>query len=182
MVRSLIYIAAGVLLGLIIHLVVILTLPRISENSVYAQIAATDTINQIGLIPMPEPGQPNPLRLDPALTYAVCRLSLASGPGEVTGLLPVAFWSVAVYDQSGTVLYSTTNRDGIGQKLDLGVFDPAQTRLLAEQKIDIAPGLLIVEAHTDDIFVVVRLAPPHPSVRQRYEAQLRRLTCRNIPI
>jgi hypothetical protein len=80
------------------------------------------------------------------------------------------------------VLYSTTNRDGIGQTLDLGIFDPAQTRLLAEQKIDISPGLLIVESRTDQVFVIVRLAPPHPSMRARYEAQLERLACRNIAI
>jgi uncharacterized membrane protein len=116
------------------------------------------------------------------MAYAVCELDLSSGPGEVTGTLPLAFWSVAVYDRSGTVLYSTTNRDGIGQTLDLGIFDPGQTRLLAEQKIDIAPGLLIVESRTDQVFVVVRIAPSHPSMRERYEAQLGRLACRNIVI
>ena len=181
MARTLIYVAAGVILGLVIHLVVILTLPRIAQNSAYLQVASIN-LNATTLLPTPQAGSPNPLHLDPDLAYAVCRLDLASGPGEVTGTLPLAFWSVAVYDHAGTVLYSTTNRDGIGQKLDLGIFDPAQTRLLAEQKIDIAPGLLIVEARTDDVFVVIRLAPPHASVRERYEAQLQRLTCRNIAI
>ncbi len=182
MARTLLYIAAGAILGLIIHLVVILTLPRVAQNSAEQQIAALAPINATTLIPAPAPGQPNPLRLDPEMTYVACRLDLRSGPGEVTGTLPMSFWSVAVYDRNGTVLYSTTNRDGIGQKLDLGIFDPAQTRLLAEQKIDIAPGLLIVEARTDDVFVVVRLAPSHPSMRARYEAQLQRLACRNIAI
>lgn len=181
MARTLIYVAAGVILGLVVHLVIILTLPRIAQNSAYLQVASIG-LNTTTLIERPAPGSPNPLRLDPALAYAVCRLDLSSGPGEVTGTLPLAFWSVAVYDHGGTVLYSTTNRDGIGQTLDLGIFDPAQTRLLAEQKIDIAPGLLIVEARTDDVFVVVRLAPPHPTMRERYEAQLQRLACRNIAI
>jgi len=182
MVRTLLYVAGGVLLGLVIHLIVILTLPRVAPNQAYLQIAATESLNAIQPLPVPAPGAPNPLWLDPDLTYAVCRLDLTNGPGELTGTLPLAFWSVAVYDHAGTVLYSTTNRDGIGQKLDLGVFDPAQTRLLAEQKIDIAPGLLIVEARTDDVFVVVRLAASHPSMRDRYQAQLQRLACRNITI
>ena len=55
-----------------------------------------------------------------------------------------------------------------------------QTRLLAEQKIDVAQGLLIVETTRDDVFVVVRLAPPQPAMRERYEAQLSRLACGNI--
>lgn len=181
MSRALLFVAAGVILGLVIHLIMILTLPRIAPNSAYLAIASTP-LNTTTLIANPPPGAANPLHLDPDLAYAVCRLDLSGGPGEVTGTLPLAFWSVAVFDQAGTVLYSTTNRDGIGQKLDLGIFDPAQTRLLAEQKIDIAPGLLIVEARTDDVFVVVRLAAPQASMRERYEAQLQRLVCRSIAI
>ena len=180
--RTTLYAVAGVLLGFIIHLVVILTLPALADNTVYGRISAIDAVNKTTLLPAPRAGEANPFKLDPDLSYAICRLDLSGGPGEVTGTLPVAFWSVAVYDRAGTVLYSTTNRDGIGQTLDLGIFDPAQTRLLAEQKIDISPGLLIVESRTDDVFVVVRLAPPHPSMRDRYETQLQRLTCRNIQI
>ncbi len=100
----------------------------------------------------------------------------------VSGALPQAFWSVAVFDRIGTVIYSTTNRDGIGQLLDLGIFNDAQTRLLAEQQINIEEGLLIVEAHSDEVFVVVRLAPPQPVMLERYEAQLSRLGCGNLTI
>ena len=182
MVRTLLYLLGGALLGLVIHIVVILILPRISENAAYKQVAAIEALNKTVLLTLPKAGEANPLQLDPDMSYALCKLDLGSGPGEVTGTLPLAFWSVAVYDNAGTVLYSTTNRDGIGQTLDLGIFDPAQTRLLAEQKIDISPGLLIVEARTDQVFVVVRLAPPHPSARPRYDAQLERLACRNIAI
>lgn len=180
MVRTLLYALGGVLLGLVVHLVVILTLPAIAGNDVYQRVAALGGPKRTALLPAMVPGAANPLRLDPALAYAVCRLDLSSGPGEITGTLPVSFWSVAVYDRAGTVIYSTTNRDGIGQTLDLGIFDPAQTRLLAEQKIDIAAGLLIVEAQTDDIFAVVRLAPAQPAMRDRYATQLAKLGCRNI--
>jgi uncharacterized membrane protein len=182
MVRTLLYLASGILLGLVIHLVVILTLPQLASNNVAAKLAALGQLNKTVLLDDVAPGAPNTLRLDPELTYAMCKLDLRSGPGELTGTLPLAFWSVAVYDKSGTVLYSTTNRDGIGQTLDIGVFDLAQTRLLAEQKIDVAAGLLIVESQTDDIFVVVRLAPPQPAMRDRYKAQLGKLGCKNIKI
>lgn len=180
MIRTTLYLVAGVLLGLVIHLVVILILPSLASNNVAARLATIGQVNKTLILEEVKPGTPNPLRLDPELIYAMCRLDLHGGPGEVTGNLPLSFWSVAVYDTAGTVLYSTTNRDGIGQTLDLGVFDPAQTRLLAEQKIDVAAGLLIVEAQTDDIFVVVRLAPPQPAMRERYRAQLAKLNCRNL--
>jgi uncharacterized membrane protein len=183
MTRSLLYGLSGLLLGVIIHLVVILTLPILAPNGVVRRI---DNIlpdaNRTVLFGDIHESEPNPLRLDPDLTYALCRLNLKQGPGEVVATLPTSFWSVAVFDRDGTVIYSTTNRDGIGQSLDMGVFDPGQTRLLAEQKIDINAGLLIVEAKSDDVFVLVRLAPPHAAVRARYQSDLSRLNCRNIKI
>lgn len=181
MVRSLLYVAAGVLLGLLIHLVVILILPSFASNSLASRLAGLGELNKTVLLEDVKPGAPNPLRLDAAVAYAICKLDLRSGPGEVNGTLPLAFWSVAVYDKAGTVIYSTTNRDGIGQTLDLGVFDPGQTRLLAEQKIDVAEGLLIVESQSDDVTIVIRLAPPQIEMKERYRAQLGKLTCRNLP-
>lgn len=180
MVRTSLYIVAGVLLGLAIHLVVILTLPALAEARVYDRIVAMVPLNQTILLDAQKPEIGAALKLDPGLAYAVCRLDLSQGPGEISGTLPAAFWSVAVYDKSGTVIYSTTNRDGIGQTLDMGVFDVAQTRLLAEQKIDVAAGLLIVEARTDDVFALVRLAPEQPVMLERYQAQLAKLNCRTL--
>ena len=182
MIRTGLYLLGGALLGLAIHLVVILTLPALASNDIFKRLSEIDEVNVTRLIAVPAAGQPNPFRLDPELAYAVCRLDLRNGPGELTGTLPASFWSVAIYDKTGTVIYSTTNRDSVSQSLDLGVFDTAQTRLLAEQKIDVAAGLLIVESKTDDIFVLVRLAPPQPVMRDRYEAQLKKLSCRNIAI
>jgi uncharacterized membrane protein len=98
----------------------------------------------------------------------------------VSAELPNVFWSLAVYTRAGTVLYSTTNRDGIGRNLDLGIFNPAQTRLLATQQLDIAEGLLVVESPTDDVFVLVRLSLPHPALRTRFEKELADMVCGNI--
>jgi uncharacterized membrane protein len=180
MIRTTLYLFAGVLLGLLIHVVVILMLPTLTPNSIAKRLAEIGQVNKTLLLADVTASTPNPLRLDPDLVYAVCRLDLRSGPGELSGSLPLSFWSVAVYDPTGTVTYSTTNRDGGGQALDIGLFDPAQTRLLAEQKIDVDSGLLIVESQSDDIFLVVRLAPPQPAMRERYKALLSKLNCHQL--
>ena len=181
MIRTLLWLLAGVVLGGIIHIAVILSLPSLSATSAWDHVAAAGgTGPGPTVLAAATADQPNPLRLDPELAYAVCRIDLRTGPASVTGTLPQAFWSVAVYNRAGTVVYSTTNRDGIGTTLDLGIFNPGQTRLLAEQKLDIAEGLLIVEAKEDDLFVVVRLAPPHPEMRARYEKALAGLKCGTI--
>jgi uncharacterized membrane protein len=180
MIRWLLWVAGGLVLGGIIHIAVILALPALSATSAWDQVAALDTSRAPAILPVAAPGEANPLRLDPSLAYAVCKIDLRLGPASVTGTLPRDFWSVAVYTRSGTVVYSTTNRDSVGSNLDIGVFNPAQTRLLAEQRLDIAEGLLIVEAREDDLFVVVRLAPPHPVMRARYEQALAGLRCNTL--
>lgn len=170
----------GLMLGVVIHIAVILGLPAFASNDVWSRVSALGALGNTVVPPAVAAGEPNPLGLDPEIAYAVCQIDLADGPGVVSAILPSAFWSVAVFDRAGTVIYSTTNRDGLGQALDLGIFNPAQTRLLAEQRLEIAEGLLIVESRGNDVFAVVRLAPPHPAMRARYEAALADLVCGNI--
>lgn len=177
MIRTLLWLLAGAVLGGIIHILVILTLPALAKETVWTRIKALGATNRMLVLPKVEPGQPNPLGLDPDLAYAVCQVDLSQGPAYMSGMMPDAFWSVAIFNQAGIVTYSTTNRDGIGRALQMGIFNANQTRLLAQQQIDVAEGLLIVEAPSDELFVVVRLAPPHQAVRARFEAELGKITC-----
>ena len=181
MIRPLLWLVAGAVLGGIIHIFVILMLPALAEQSVWTRVAAIDADNRMAILPPVKAGEPNPLGLDPELVYGLCRVDLSQGPAYVKGSLPDAFWSVALFNQSGIIAYSTTNRDGIGQVLDLGIFNASQTRLLAQQQLDVAEGLLVVESTSDKLLVLVRLAPPHDVVRGRFERSLANVTCGTRP-
>ncbi|KKB09027.1 DUF1254 domain-containing protein [Devosia chinhatensis] len=177
MIRTAIWLLGGLLLGGVIHIVTILALPSLAEDTSWTRIEDYEASNRILILPAVVPGAANPLRLDPDLSYGICRVDLDEGPAYLSGVLPDAFWSVAIYDRSGIVTYSTTNRDGIGQNVDIGIFNADQTRLLAQQQIDIAEGLLVVEAQSDDLLIVVRLSPPHEIMRPRFDAALSQITC-----
>lgn len=177
MIRTLLWFIGGLLLGGIIHIATILTLPLLAEETTWTRIAAFDAKNRVVVLPPVAPGEPNPLQLDPELSYGLCQIDLSEGPAYLSGVLPDAFWSIALYNEAGVVTYSTTNRDGIGQTVELGIFNAAQTRLLAQQQIDIAEGLLVVESATDDLFVLIRLSAPHQAMRARFEAELSEITC-----
>jgi uncharacterized membrane protein len=182
MIRILLWLLGGVMLGGIIHIVVILTLPRLAEETVWARIETLEAANRVVVPPQVGAGESNPLGLDPALTYGICEVDLAQGPAYLTGRLPDAHWSLAIFDPSGIVTYATTNRDGIGQVLDLGIFNAAQTRLLARQQIDVSEGTLVVESDQDRLFVVVRLYPPQDVMRPRFEEALAAIRCGNQPV
>ncbi|MCD7059435.1 DUF1254 domain-containing protein [Pelagibacterium xiamenense] len=182
MTRLFVWIFGGLLLGGLIHLVVILALPHLATRDLWSQVAALGTLENMTPIAAPAPGEPNPLGLDPALLYGVCQIDLDAGPGVVNGTLPLSFWSLAVFDRQGQIVYSTTSRSGsgVGRTLDMGIFNPAQMRLLAEQRFEIEEGLLIVEAPSDDVMVVIRLAPAHDAMRARYRDMLDQLRCLTI--
>ncbi|MCB1517683.1 MAG: hypothetical protein KDJ19_08740 [Hyphomicrobiaceae bacterium] len=182
MIRTLLFIIGGVVLGLIIHLIVVLALPLASEENNWTRISELDALNKPQVLEVPSSFSPNPFRLDPTFITAVCRLSLETGPGVVSGILPDTFWSVAVFDSTNRAVYGTTNRSGLGQSLQLGVFNPPQTRLLAQRELEITEGLLIVESNLDDIYVVVRLQMPLPELEKRYHDALAGLTCTNAPM
>jgi len=177
MMRTVFWLATGAVAGLIIHLVVILSLPAFASRDAWSRITALDSAEHIVVLDQVEAGAANPFGLDPLLAYATCRLDLSQGPGSISGQLPDAFWSVSIYDRSGVSLYSTTNRSGIGQVVDVGIFNPAQTRLLAEQQLQISEGLIIVEAPGDDVFAVIRIAPAHAEMLPRYREALKALRC-----
>lgn len=179
MMRPLLWLLGGLVLGGIIHIIVILTLPTLAEETVWTRVSALEADNRVLILPPVKAGEPNPLDLDPELVYGLCEIDLANGPAYLSGLLPDAFWSVALFNEAGVVVYSTTNRDGIGQTLELGVFNAAQTRLLAQQELDVAEGLLVVESTSNNLFVLIRLAPPHQAMRARFEAELAKASCGN---
>lgn len=179
MIRPLLWLLAGIVLGGIIHIVVILTLPSLAEQSIWTRVASIDADNRMAILDPVKAGEPNPLGLDPELVYGLCRVDLSKGPAYVRGTLPDAFWSIALFNPSGIVAYSTTNRDGIGQTLDLGIFNAAQTRLLAQQQLDVAEGLLVMESPADKLLVLVRLAPAHQVMRGRFAEALASVQCGN---
>jgi len=177
MTRLILWLLGGVLLGGIIHIVVILTLPMLAEETTWSRLSSFEAQNHMLVLPPVEAGKPNPLQLDPELVYGLCQVDLSQGPVYLSGLLPDAFWSLAIFNEAGTVTYSTTNRDGIGQTVELGIFNQDQTRLLAQQQLDIEEGLLVVEAQSDHLALLLRLAPPHEAMRPRFAERLGAIRC-----
>ena len=174
------WILAGIVLGIAVHLIVILILPSLASDNIWSKVSNMDNFEKIVALDDIDTNYANPLRLDPELLYGICRLDLNNGVGILNAQMPGDFWSVAIFNSKGIAVYGTTNRSIVGQSLKLGIFNDQQIKMLANQELDIEEGLLIVEADMNDIFVVLRIAPPHQVVKQRYREQLERADCTSI--
>ncbi len=182
MTRFVLWTLGGLLFGAMIHLVVILNLPHFAPHDLWNRIATRTEPGQIVLLDPVTAGSDNPLGLDPAFATAVCRLDLNDGPGMVYGRLPDVFWSVSVFDAEGIAVFSTTHRAASENVLNLGIFNPAQTHLLAERDIADQGDLLVVESGSNEVFATIRLAPPHAALMETYRNALKDLICRNLPV
>ena len=80
MIRWLLWLLGGLLLGGIVHLATVLLLPRTATQDAYTRLAATAPANSIAPLPAPTPDDAVLPFMDPAFATAVCRYDLAAGP------------------------------------------------------------------------------------------------------
>jgi len=177
MSRIVLWSLGGIVLGVVLHLVAILSMPTFVTRSVWSKVLELDNFEKIVVLENIEALSSNPLKLDPELLYGVCRLDLANGVGILNAQMPGDFWSISIFDATGRAVYGTTNRSIVGQSLKLGIFNDEQIKLLSDQELDIEEGLLIVESQLNDVFVVLRVAAPYKAVRGRYREQLAKAIC-----
>ena len=74
MTRVILWLLGGVLLGGIIHILVILTLPLLAEETTWSRVSGYDAQNHLLILPDVAAGEPNPLGLDPELVYGLCQV------------------------------------------------------------------------------------------------------------
>ena len=84
MIRWLLWLLAGVLLGGIVHLVAVLILPRTATQDAYSRLTPVAPVNAVASVPQPSPQSEAMPFMDPAFATAVCRYDLSDGPIKLT--------------------------------------------------------------------------------------------------
>src|SRR5262249_37203211 len=116
MIRLLFTIVAGVLLGLVVHLVSVLALPRIASQDAYSRLAPTPKVNAVPALPPADPSNTIMPFVDPAFAIAICRYDLSSGPLKLTVPVSQAYTSVSFYTRNEVAYYAINDRSA-GKKV-----------------------------------------------------------------
>lgn len=182
MIRFIQWCVGGLILGLIIHFAVIFTIPRVAPNDVWSRVTALGPTQTILTFAEIKSGDDNPLHLDPAMSHATCHVALEKGPVAFNGELPASFWSVAVIDRNGTVVFSTTNRLGDGRSISVTTFTAAQKKDIARQNYAVTADSIMIEVPSNDIFFLVRAWPQTPFMRTRFDESIRTMTCATLAL
>lgn len=177
MIRWLLWILAGVLLGGVVHLATILLLPRTASQDAYARLSPVTPVNAFITLPEAAPGASAMPFMDPAFAVAVCRYDLAGAPIKLTVPISLAYTSVTFYTRQGVAFYAINDRAAGRRAIELDLMTTPQRDALPDEEDVTAADRLIIESPTPTGMIVARAFSPEPGQMARTRAALAAARC-----
>ncbi len=177
MIRLAFTVIAGVLLGLIVHLVAVLALPRIATQDAYSRLTPMTKLNAVTQLPAVDPtNAPMPF-MDPAFAVAVCRYDLSSGPIKLAVPVSQAYTSVSFYTRSEVAYYAINDRSAGRKVIELDLMTPAQHAELPEEEDVTSADRLIIDSPSETGLIVMKALAPEPGLMPQAQASLAASKC-----
>jgi uncharacterized membrane protein len=170
MIRWLIWIVGGALLGGIVHFVTVLALPQTATHDAYTRIAALAPVNTVTALAQPTPQSAVLPLMDPAFAASVCRFDLTDGPMKLSLAVNQAYTAVSFYTRRGVAFYAINDRAAGRRVIELDLMTKEQKSALPEDQDVTAADRLIVEAPTPTGMIVFRALAPEPSLMPAAQA------------
>ena len=164
MIRWLLLLVAGVLLGGAVHLITIIMLPRTATQDAYSRLEPIAPINAVVSLPAPTPEKAIMPFMDPAFATAVCRYDLHEGPLRVTVPVSLAYSSVSFFTRQDIAYYAINDRAAGRKTIQLDLMTAEQHSELPEDENVTAADRLIVESPTLTGLVTFRALAPEPGM------------------
>jgi uncharacterized membrane protein len=180
MIRWLMWIAGGLVMGGIVHLATIMVLPRTATKDAYGRLAALGPINGFTVLPAPTPQGATVPFMDPAFATAVCRYDLGKGPVKLTVPVSQAYTSVTFYTRYDVAYYAINDRAAGRRSIELDLMTTKQREDLPEDEEITAADRLIVESPSTTGLIVARAFSPEPSLLPAATATLAAAQCRPL--
>lgn len=177
MIRWLIIITAGVLLGGVVHLASVLALPRTASHDAYARLTPITPVNTVVPLPAPEPGNAMMPFMDPAFAAAVCRYDLRNAPLKLTTPVSQAYTSVTFYTRTGVAYYAINDRAAGRRTIELDLMTTSQREALPDEEDVTAADRLIVESPTPTGLIVIRALSSEAGLGVAAQRTLRGAKC-----
>ena len=182
MIRWLLLLLGGALLGGIVHLGTVIVLPRTATRDAYARLEPIAPVNKVVPIPAATPDSATMPFMDPAFAVAVCRYDLSQGPLKLTVPVSLSYTSVSFYTRNDIAYYAINDRAAGRRAIDLDLMTPAQRAQVPEEEDVTAADRLIIESPTQSGLIVLRAMAPEPSLMAMARRALAGAQCRIEPL
>jgi uncharacterized membrane protein len=180
MIRWLLLLLGGALLGGIVHLVTIIILPRTATQDAYARLTPIAPVNSVVHLPAPTPEKATMPFMDPAFASAVCRYDLSHGPLKLSVPVSVAYTSVSFYTDKDIAYYAINDRSAGRRAIELDLMTAEQHAEMPENENVTAADLLIVESPTLTGVIQIRALAPEPGLMPKVQGAIAGAKCVQI--
>ena len=178
MIRLLFTIVAGVVLGLVVHLVSVLALPRIATQDAYSRLTPMTKLNGVTQLPLADP-QTSPMPfMDPAFALAICRYDLSGGPIKLAVPVSQAYTSVSFYTRNEIAYYAINDRSAGKKVIELDLMTEAQHNDLPEDEEVTAADRLIIDSPSATGLIVLKALAAEPGLMPQAQASLAAASCK----
>ena len=181
MMRWLLWVLGGVLLGGIVHLATVLLLPSTATRDAYDRLLPIAPVNSIVQLPAPAPEKAVLPFMDPAFSADVCRYDLRNGPLKLTTPVSQAYTSVSFYTRYGVAYYAINDRAAGRRVIELDLMTTEQHNQMPEEEDVTAADRLIVDSPTLTGLIVIRALAPEPGLMPAAQSVLAKAQCRVQP-
>ena len=180
MIRWLLWMLGGAVLGGIVHLATVLVLPRTATQDAYARIAPISPVNAFVALPDPAAERAPLPFMDPAFASAVCRYDLSGGPLKFSAPISPAYTSVSFYTRNGIAFYAINDRAAGRRLIELELMTEEQHNEMPEEEDVTAADRLIVESPTVTGIIVMKALAPEPGLMPMARETLATGRCRAL--
>lgn len=177
MIRWLLWIFGGMLLGGVVHLAAVLLLPRTATQDAYARLEPITKVNSFVPLPLPTSEQTILPFMDPAFVVAVCRYDLSAGFIKLTAPVSQAYTSVTFYTRRDVAYYAINDRAAGRRSIELDLMTAEQRGQLPDDEEVTAADRLIIESPTETGLIVLRALAPEPGLLPMAQASLNSARC-----
>lgn len=167
------WIAAGLILGLAIHIVTVFALPQVAPDDVRARLKEVP-VNQVAMLG--EGATPQLPLADPAFETAICRFDLSGGILHVRAPVTPHYTAIALYTATGLAFGAVNDKAATRRTMDLFVVTQAQRRELATGDDETQADNLIMVSPTAQGFVLIRALAAQPGLAPLVRDQLAQQT------
>lgn len=164
MIRWLLLLLGGALLGGVVHLATVIILPRTATQDAYARLTPIAPVNTVVTLPIPSPEKAVMPFMDPAFASAICRYDLSEGPLKVTVPVSTAYTSISFYTRYDVAYYAINDRAAGRRVIELDLMTAAQHEQVPEDEEITAADRLIVESPTTTGLIAIRAMAPEPGL------------------
>ncbi|HSI42434.1 MAG TPA: DUF1254 domain-containing protein [Xanthobacteraceae bacterium] len=170
-------IAAGLVLGGIVHLVSVLMMPYMAERDAFARLSAIAGTNMVAHVDDPSPFGAVLPNSDPAFVTAVCLYDLAAGPLKVRLPTTPDYTSVSFYTRLGLAFYAINDRAAGRRVIELDLMTARQKAALPDDEDVTAADRLVIESPSTTGIVLLRAMVRERGTREEVRRTIEAATC-----